>query len=336
MDDRYKTEKELLNVETTDEGLSKIAEMAKPEECYVLMENSTRTHYVLRYFRKLGYSVFSAQAKDLTRITKTDAKNDRIDARKLAEYAKEYHVWEERTSLDEDFYDKPPFRICNNFSEEEMKTKTLCRMKFDLSEERAAVQKKMKEYMSMQNYFQLDFDKSVKGKKILAKLLKSGDPVLRIYASKLLDIMAEEEEVELEINSLMGKRNDVKLLMTIKGIGFASAAYICSSITDISRFPSPESFVKYVGLNPKTSVSAEKGKRKSISGEGDSRMRIIFYRVVTIHVKFCKDSELSKYRKRMIREHGSRIGNVAAGRKLACIIWSMLTHNEPFRACPER
>ncbi len=336
MDEHYKTEKELLNVETTDEGLSKIAEMARPEDCFILMENSTRTHYVVRFFRKSGYSVFSAQAKDLVRITKSDAKTDRIDARKLAEYAREYRIWEERNSLSDDFFEKPPFRICNSFSEEELRIKTLCRMKFDLSEERAAIQKKLKEYMSMQNYFQIDFDRSVKGKRILSKLLKSDEPVLMSYASKLLDIMGEEEELEMEIESVMGDRKDVKLLMTVKGIGFASAAYICSSVVDITRFPSADAFVKYIGINPITSESAGKDRKKSISREGDARMRKILYRIVLVHGKFCKDSELSKYRKRMVKEHGFRVGTVAAGRKLACIIWSMLTHNEPFRAAPER
>jgi transposase len=48
---------------------------------------------------------------------------------------------------------------------------------------------------------------------------------------------------------------DVKLLMTIPGIGYYSALLVKSEIGDVSRFPFGERLCSYAGLVPSTHAS---------------------------------------------------------------------------------
>lgn len=336
MDRNYKTVKELLNAKTNEDGLLRIAEMCPPENCVILIENSTRSHFVERYFRKLGYSVIVAVATDLTKITKSDTKNDKIDARKLAEYAKEYQMWDEMNSIDDEFDEKAPFITCLYLDTEGMMKKTMCRQAVDLSFRRANIQKQIKEYMSMQNYTFPESSKSVKTKKSLRYLMNCKEPVLSAMGCCLSDVLAEEEENRKNLYNLMKDDEYTKLLMTIKGMGFASATYLSISIGDIKRFGTADSFVKFLGINPKTRESADKCEKVTISKQGDKKLRKVLYNIVRVHCRFCDDTELSKYKKRITEQSGKRVGTVAAARKLACIIWAMLTKGEPFRARPTR
>lgn len=336
MDDNFKTIDELIDVRTNEDGLSKIAGMCPPSECVILMENSTRSHYVERYFRRSGYSVVVAMATDLKKITKSDTKNDRIDARKLAMYAKDYQTWESINKIDDDYCEKSPFRVCHYLDEEGMRKKTLCRILIDRTSRRANIQKEIKEYMSMQNYPFPESYKSMKSKRSINFLLNCGEPVLTDLASELADTIAEEDDVRRDIINLMGDDENVKLLTTIKGMGFESAAYISVSIDDIKRFGTAESFSKFIGITPKTRESANKAEAVTITGQGDRRLRKILYNVVRVHCQHCPNTELSLYTKRMIKEKGKRSGITAAGRKLACIIWAMLIKGEPFKAHPGR
>ncbi len=60
-----------------------------------------------------------------------------------------------------------------------------------------------------------------------------------------------DEEIKLLSNELVGIAEgdeDVKLLMTIPGIGYYSAVLVKSEIGDVNRFPFPERLCSYAGL----------------------------------------------------------------------------------------
>ena len=67
-----------------------------------------------------------------------------------------------------------------------------------------------------------------------------------------------EKEIETEISSISYNSNDTKLLMTIHGINFYTAAGILSEIGTINRFENKEKFASYTGLIPSEYSSGEK------------------------------------------------------------------------------
>ena len=63
------------------------------------------------------------------------------------------------------------------------------------------------------------------------------------------------EEIKLfsrELQGLAEGDEDVKLLMTIPGVGYYSALLIASEVGDIARFPFAENLCSYAGLVPST------------------------------------------------------------------------------------
>ena len=60
--------------------------------------------------------------------------------------------------------------------------------------------------------------------------------VLRSLLNDISFIREREREIEAEISSISANSNDIKLLMTIPGINFYTAAGILSEIGTINRF----------------------------------------------------------------------------------------------------
>ena len=80
---------------------------------------------------------------------------------------------------------------------------------------------------------------------------ESVDPYLRI-----MEIFDEEIKVlSRQLEGLAMEDEDVKLLMTVPGIGYYSAFLVKSEIGDVNRFHFGERLCSYAGLVPSTHVS---------------------------------------------------------------------------------
>jgi transposase len=79
---------------------------------------------------------------------------------------------------------------------------------------------------------------------------------------------------------------DVKLLMTIPGLGYYSALLVKSEIGDISRFPGGEKLCSYAGLVPSISSSGTCKRHGPITKEGSRWLRWIMVESVRIHLKY--------------------------------------------------
>ena len=72
-------------------------------------------------------------------------------------------------------------------------------------------------------------------------------------------------------------KEDVKLLMTISGIGKITALMIVAELGDLRRFESNKQLGGYSGLSPKRHDSGKLKGKTTISRSGDSRIRKILY-----------------------------------------------------------
>jgi len=85
-----------------------------------------------------------------------------------------------------------------------------------------------------------------------------------------------DDEIKLVSKQLKGLAEDnenVKLLMTIPGIGYYSALPVKSEIGDISRFPFGERLCSYAGLVPSTHASGASVRHGGITKEGSRWLR---------------------------------------------------------------
>ena len=128
-----------------------------------------------------------------------------------------------------------------------------------------------------------------------------------------------------DISSITSNSYDIKLLMTIPGINFYTAAGILSEIGTINRFENKLKFALYTGLIPGEYSSGDRKVKGHITKHDPSLLR--FFLVETAHslIKFTKKFR-SKYLS-IIRRLGKKRSIIAIAGILAETIYSMLKNN---------
>jgi len=123
--------------------------------------------------------------------------------------------------------------------------------------------------------------------------------------------------------------SDAQLLLTLPSAGPFMALGLAAHVGDIARFPRPRSLANYWGLTPSCRNSGDSGQRLgSISKEGSTLARFLLGQLVMHALR--KDARLRRWYLGIKRRRGAKIGRVAVMRRLATIIWHILTHREAY------
>jgi transposase len=117
-------------------------------------------------------------------------------------------------------------------------------------------------------------------------------------------------------------------LFNIPGIGQFSALLLAAEIADIHRFPSYKKFCSYSGLAPSTHQSGSKIYHGRIIKDSNAYIRYILIEAVSHTIK--KDDSLYWFHERIAKKHGSSKARIATARKLAKIIYFMLSRNQDY------
>ena len=140
----------------------------------------------------------------------------------------------------------------------------------------------------------------------------------------------QQRALEAEIARRAGLHSQALLLMTIPGAGAFTALALASRAGTIERFPRPRSLANYWGLTPSCRNSGETtGRLGSITKQGSSLARFLLGQLVLKVLR--GDSHLRAWYKRIKQRRGSKIARVAVMRRLATIIWHMLSKNQPYQ-----
>jgi transposase len=146
----------------------------------------------------------------------------------------------------------------------------------------------------------------------------------------------QRRQIDERIAQRAAKHPQVALLKTIPGVSSYTALALASRIGDIKRFATPRSLANYWGLTPSCRNSGETNQRLgAITKEGSALARYVLGQLV-LHV-LRKDPVMREWFRRIKRRRGAKIARVAVMRRLAVIIWHMLTHQVPYEvARPSR
>ncbi len=122
---------------------------------------------------------------------------------------------------------------------------------------------------------------------------------------------------------------NVKRLMTIPGVDMVVAVGLMAAIGRIDRFDSPDKLTAYIGLNPSVHQSglgpAYHGR---ITKRGRSNARYLLVEAAWQTVR--GPGPLHAFYERVRGKRGNHIAAVAVARKLAVIIWHLLTKGEDY------
>jgi transposase len=145
-----------------------------------------------------------------------------------------------------------------------------------------------------------------------------------------IDFLGEEiESIDARLCEWVSASPEAKRLMTIPGVGVASAAALMAAIGDISRFDSSRKLVAYLGLDAKVRQSGESpAQHGRISKRGNAQARAVLVEAAWIAVR--SPGPLRAFSERLRARKHSGIAAVAVARKIACLCWQLLTKEEDY------
>jgi transposase len=161
-------------------------------------------------------------------------------------------------------------------------------------------------------------------------------PLSAVERAELNHQLARQDLLRKQLKELQGEilrryeANPVaQLISTLPGAAAYSSLGLASRIGDIRRFKHPRSLANYWGLAPGSRNSGEAQQRLgSITKQGSALARFLLGQLV-LHV-LRKDAWMRTWFRGIKRRRGSKIARVAVMRRLATILWHMLTKNEAY------
>jgi hypothetical protein len=122
---------------------------------------------------------------------------------------------------------------------------------------------------------------------------------------------------------------EVKRLMSVPAVNVICATSFLAAIGDIGRFKNPRKLVGYLGLDPKVRQSGP-GPAASghISKQGSASARWALVEASWSTVR--QPGPMRAFYQRVRSRRGHQIAVVAAARKLACLLWCLLTREEDY------
>ena len=149
------------------------------------------------------------------------------------------------------------------------------------------------------------------------------------HAGELDRLGAELAEVDKSLAQAALEEPRVKRLMTITGVNATVAMSVLAAIGDIHRFSSPEKLVSYFGLNPRVRQSGDKpAYHGRITKQGRAHARSML--VEAAWVISGAPGPLRAFFIRIRDKRGKHVAAVATARKLAVIVWQILTKDEDY------
>jgi len=164
---------------------------------------------------------------------------------------------------------------------------------------------------------------------IQANLSTSQIFLLRSHLNTIDVLTRQIKEIDAKISDQISLRNeDMKIALSMPGMGFISASTILAEIGDFRDFSSANKLAAYCGLVPSVYQSAGKLINGHITKHGSPHIRRIIIEVAHAIILTKKLSKLKKFFLRIKARRGAKIGIVALARKVLCILYHLLIRRE--------
>lgn len=182
--------------------------------------------------------------------------------------------------------------------------------------------------------------------KFLQKQLNQCDKEIEKALKLFLKKKAETKKLKFDVNPYKRKNKNAPQVkdfekkayqyfggvdfMTIEGVSHATVLSIMSEIglKGFSKFKSAKHFTSWLRLAPNNKVSGGKLLSNKLP-KGSNRLKIALRQAANA-IGNLKETHLSDFFKRVAYRRGRQAAVSATARKLAVIIWNMVTKNEPY------
>ena len=151
--------------------------------------------------------------------------------------------------------------------------------------------------------------------------LKLATEDLELHAQRVAQLDAAIAELSVD-------DEDAQLIMKTSGFGLFSSVAISSRIAGIERFKRPRSLANYFGLTPGSRSSGEKERLGRITKAGSGMARWVLGQA-SKHI-LRTDGAMRAWFKKIKRKKGGGVARVAVMRRMATILWHMLTKRKTY------
>ena len=147
---------------------------------------------------------------------------------------------------------------------------------------------------------------------------------------RLLDqLEAEQAGVEKTLAEISYPKEEVRLLMTLPGVGAAAAQALVAALGDWRRFADGDAAASYLGLTPSVRQSANSCRYGRITKAGNPQARWLLTQAAQQVAQH--PGPLGVFFRRLKTKKNHNVAVVATARKLVVIAHLMLKNNEPYR-----
>ncbi len=304
--------------ETSPEELDRFVRELPPATA-VALEASTVGKAVYRFLSQRGLDVHMGNPRALSVIATAEVKTDARDSYHLAQLL--------RTNYFPECY-VPPMDVDE--------VRQLVRYRMDLGESAAAVKNKTHALVSRNLFdsFLAEYSDTF-GREGLERLVtlpwpESDREVLTAYLERLQFLLRQAEAAERRLARLAQGNREVELLMTIPGIGFYAALGILGEIGEIRRFPTKKHLYSFAGVVPRADNSGEKVALHRHVKRGDSVLKFFLALAVQGTLRAKHSNAVAQFYRKKAKQLGRPKALVAATRKMAGVVWAVLTRSEPY------
>jgi transposase len=288
-------------------------------EVRLAVESTGNARYFKRQMAQQGYPVFVINSLKFKVINESVKKTDRHDAATIAEF------------LEKDML--PEAWLCDEKTEG---LRRLLKTRSALVRARVTIQNQIHGMLvSLGMEDKKAGLQSKRGRQEILDALNSAGYGLEVHALiETIDILNERVKMlEQQIAKKVREDRDVQLLRTIPGCGLITASTIRAYTDDIRRFVSYKQYAAYAGLVPWVQSSNETVHYGRITKRGPEALRTAFVQLVLGMVR--NRNKTGTYRlmhdyKALKESKSSGKAIIATARKLAKIVWYMLTNGKEF------
>jgi transposase len=291
-----------------------------PKQARVAFESTIMAYPITRALRGYGYvDVTVAHPKTLAWIVRSKKKNDRVDSLKIAKL----HMADmlpESHLLDRDA----------------QTARDLLVQRAKIGAEIGRLKNSVIAYLKREGIYgslpKATDSFSLKRRLAIRSLRFNDDRdlVLGTMMDRLEFLERQCAPLEERVKENAALSNDVKLLMTIRGVDFYLASLISSFIGDVNRFPSDDHLASFFGVVPTSRDSADVKRGGKMTKDGSSIARwtlSVMVDTVTKHNQPIKDY----YQSVKKRTGSGKLAHVATMRKLVRMLYHMLKTRQHWR-----
>lgn len=277
---------------------------------HVAMEATTSIAPLYRRLAGEGYEVHVAHPKETRTIAKARIKTDRTSSRALAELLRV-------NCLPESYWPPPEIALLR----EKVRRRAFL------------VRQRTKLKVKVQSVLTYEGIKPPEGYGLFTRkgvewLEGLGLEPIGCYLRLMPPLKEEIRRLSRELQLIAAGDEEVRLLMTIPGVGYYTALLVKAEVGEIGRFPHRERLTSSAGLVPSTKSSGGVTRHGRITREGSRWLRWAMVEAALVHLRY--DTPVTRAYHRIAERRGKRVARVAAARMLLEVCYSVMKHRRPY------